>query len=321
MRRPNNRRWPVSDVEAEAAAWAVRLDAGALDEADRARLNAWLAGGRQRRGALLRAQAGLRFLEQGRRDEEVLRPPARRSRSGLRRLSLPVAAAAAAVLVCSLLLLLPLRGEFRTGLGEQRRVALQDGSVAFLNTDSRVDVRFAEHRRGIALARGEAWFQVAKDHSRPFVVDAGTVRVRATGTAFAVRREAAGVEVVVTEGRVLVWREDQPATALAVSSGQATFVSTRAPAPPRAQAAHVEDLLAWRRGEIVLNGETVAAAADEFNRYNDRKLVLADPAAGQEKIVGYFLIDQPEKFAIAVARMTGARVRNDARSIVIESSQ
>jgi transmembrane sensor len=80
-------------------------------------------------------------------------------------------------------------------------------------------------------------------------------------------------------------------------------------------------VLAWRRGEIVFDGDTVAAAAEEFNRYNARKIVLGDPAIGQRTIVGYFLIDQPEKFALAASRMIGGATHEDKDRIVIETSQ
>ena len=80
-------------------------------------------------------------------------------------------------------------------------------------------------------------------------------------------------------------------------------------------------MLAWRRGEIVLSGETISAAIDEFNRYNEQKIILRDPAAGGRTIVGYFLIDQPQQFALAAARMTGGEVKSGEKEIVIEHSQ
>jgi transmembrane sensor len=314
----------MSDIDAQAAEWAVRVDAGAMDQAGRDALDAWLAADARHRGAFLRAQAGLRLLDHGRVVSAVLPVPSR-SRS---RLAVPPArlvqgagwALAAAGVVAVAWLLSPFH-DFRTDTGEQRRVALRDGSVAMINTDSRVGVNFVGHERRIALRRGEAWFQVAKDHEHPFVVDAGPVHVRATGTAFAVRREAQGARVVVTEGRVLAWRDGASATPLAISAGQEAFIADAAPLPPRSQPVRTDDVLAWRRGEIVLGGETIASAVAEFNRYNERKIVLRDPEAGRRTIVGYFLIDQPQQFALAAARMTGGEMREDKNEIVIEHSQ
>lgn len=316
----------MPDIDAEAAAWAVRVDAGELGGAGRLELDAWLAADRRRRGAFLRAQAGLALLDHGRMVSKVL--PLPHGARGLAGSAFAPARRRAAwtlgVLAASLcaLAVFPSSGrDLRTQIGEQRRVALQDGSVAMINTDSQVGVRFAGQRRSITLRRGEAWFQVAKDHTRPFVVDAGPVHVRATGTAFSVRREALGARVVVTEGKVVAWRDGASGAALAISAGQEAFIATDTGRRPRVQASRAEDVLAWRRGEIVLRGETIAKAIEEFNRYNARKIVLRDPAAGQRTIVGYFLIDQPQQFALAAARMTGGDVVEDKKEIVIEQSQ
>ena len=311
----------MSDIKSEAAAWAVRVDAGALNETRRLELETWLTGDPRRRGAFLRAQAGLRLLDQSRVVSKVLpAPPARRRARGLSSRAGWAAAALAAGL-CAAVLLLPGLDGFRTRVGEQRRVALQDGSVAMINTDSSVGVRLARHQRRITLRRGEAWFQVAKDHARPFVVDAGPVHVRATGTAFSVRRDETGARVVVTEGTVLAWRDGARTAPLSISAGHEAFIAVDAPTPPKARPSRTEDVLAWRRGEIVLGGETIASAVDEFNRYNTRKIALRDPAAGQRTIVGYFLIDQPQQFALAAARMTGNKMIEGKSEIVIEHSQ
>ncbi|WP_454716146.1 FecR family protein [Caulobacter segnis] len=313
----------MSDIDAQAAEWAVRVDVGALDQAGRHALDVWLEADARHRGAFLRAQAGLRLLEHGRVVSKVLPVPSR-SRSRLMTPGRLVQATgwglAAAGVVAVAWLLSPFH-DFRTDTGEQRRVALRDGSVAMINTDSRVGVNFVGRERRIALRRGEAWFQVAKDHEHPFVVDAGAVHVRATGTAFAVRREALGARVVVTEGRVVAWRDGAAGAPLAISAGQEAFIADATPLPPKAQTVRTDDVLAWRRGEIVLGGETIASAVSEFNRYNERKIVLRDPEVGQRTIVGYFLIDQPQQFALAAARMTGGKMREDKNEIVIEHSQ
>lgn len=316
----------MSDIKSEAAAWAVRVDAGPLDEARGLELESWLAADPRRRGAFLRAQAGLRLLDQSRVVSKVMPAPTalmtRRAR-GLAGVSPRAgwALAAMAAGLCAVVLMLPAFDGFRTEVGEQRRVALADGSVAMINTDSSVGVRLAKHQRRITLRRGEAWFQVAKDHSRPFVVDAGPVHVRATGTAFSVRREAGGARVVVTEGTVLAWRDGALVPPLAISAGHEAFIAKDAPQPPEAKPSRTDDVLAWRRGEIVLDGGTIAGAVEEFNRYNTRKIVLRDPAAGRRTIVGYFLIDQPQQFALSAARMTGNKTTEANGEIVIEHSQ
>lgn len=85
-----------------------------------------------------------------------------------------------------------------------RREVLPDGSVVEFNDGAEIGANFSEGFRRIRLLRGEAHFQVAKDVTRPFIVTAQGVEVRAVGTAFSVQLGASAVEVLVTEGRVAV---------------------------------------------------------------------------------------------------------------------
>jgi len=80
-----------------------------------------------------------------------------------------------------------------TDIGESRRIGLADGSEIVLNTASEVSVAYTGNRRALRVIRGEALFKVAKDDSRPFLVYAGQVVVRATGTAFVIRRIDANI--------------------------------------------------------------------------------------------------------------------------------
>src|SRR3546814_1649845 len=115
--------------------------------------------------------------------------------------------------------------QIQTAVGEIRRVPLSDGSLAAVNTQTSLDVTMKPQVREIALNDGEAWFQVAKDRARPFVVEVGDVRVRAVGTAFGVKRTAGGVDVQVTEGVVEVWRVGDEGHIQRVAAGSRVFVA------------------------------------------------------------------------------------------------
>lgn len=314
----------VREIEEQAIRWAVRLDregtAGAAEESGRGAaeepaLDAWLASDPRCPGALLRAQAALSYLDRGRALSGVVPRPERPSlwtRRGVLMGGASVGALAGTVGAISIGLLHARR--YTTELGEVRRVPFADGSVATLNTESELEVALEDHVRQVSLGRGEAWFQVTPDAKRPFVVRAGRVRVRAVGTAFSVRRLEAGADVLVSEGVVEAWVEgaEQHRTALAAGS-RATVTESGVRAleePPSA----IERTLAWRDGEIALEGETLEAAVAEFNRYNARKLVIADPLLGQERLVGQFRTTEPEAFARAVRSTLGAQVleSNDA---------
>src|SRR5690606_39177778 len=84
------------------------------------------------------------------------------------------------------------------------RSVLADGSVVELRPGAQIAVDFTDQVRRLTLISGEAHFQVSKDPTRPSVVAAAGIEVRAVGTAFFVELAAATVEVVVTEGSVAI---------------------------------------------------------------------------------------------------------------------
>lgn len=98
----------------------------------------------------------------------------------------------------------PDSSSYAAPVDRHRTVSLDDGSSLVLGADAMVDVTYARDRRSLSIQRGEAYFEVRPDASRPFVVQAGRVRVTAIGTAFNMQRDADKVTVTVTEGKVSV---------------------------------------------------------------------------------------------------------------------
>jgi len=312
----------ASEIDEEAADWAARVDAHGLDVEHDPELQVWLRGDARRAGALLRAQAAISLLDRGRAlasvspsvEAIVAEKPNRRA------LMVGAGGAVAAALVGGLGLWSLRPQRLDTRLGEIRRVPLADGSLVAINTQTALDVTMKPKSRRITLQAGEAWFQVAKDPQRPFVVAAGPVRVRAVGTAFSVRRgedEQAGVDVMVTEGVVETWIEGDQASRRRLSAGERIILaSTAAPAVAETPS-EIERNLAWRNGEIALDGESLEQAAKLFNRYNARQIVIEDPQLARERFVGLFQTNEPESFAAAVAATLGAEVTDDPRVIRI----
>lgn len=297
----------AGEIDDEACAWALRLDGRDLDLADDPELDAWLAADPRRRGAFLRAQAALSLLDRGRALADT--PPVL-TRSPSRRGLLIAGAgggAVAAGLAASALLSAEVR-RYATGLGEIRRVPLQDGSLIAINTRSDLEVALSSHLRRVKLDAGEAWFEVAKDAARPFVVQAGPVRIRAVGTAFSVRRQDEGCDVLVTEGVVEAWLDgaaDRPAR---LAAGFKSLIAAGRDAITVQAPEDIERSLSWRTGSIALDGQSLAEAAEEFNRYNERRIVIDDPDLAKRRFVGLFRTNDPEGFSAAVAATIGARV-------------
>jgi transmembrane sensor len=304
----------AKEIDDEAADWAARVDGRELDADRDQALQAWLAGDPRRAGAFLRAQAAISFLDRGRAlagvdlDIEPKRPNRRALLTGL-------GGAVAAGLAGGAVFLTSRHQRLDTRLGEIRRVPLTDGSLVAINTTTALDVTMKPKSRQILLRRGEAWFQVAKDAERPFVVSAGRVRVRAVGTAFSVRRDGDGVDVMVTEGVVETWVEGQSAPRQRLSAGnRIQLVGYTAPIVAESPS-EIERSLAWRNGEIALDGESLGDAASQFNRYNSRQIVIEDADLARERFVGLFRTNEPESFAAAVAATIGAKISEDDKII------
>ena len=186
-----------------------------------------------------------------------------------------------------------------TARGERRTVSLPDGSRVELNTDSRIAIAYSETRRDIVLTRGEALFEVAKDPARPFVVQAGEAQVRAVGTAFNIRMREKVVELTVTEGVVAV-DERAAAAPRQVSEGKGAVIATGAVAEVNLDPEVLRRRLLWRDGVVEFEGDTLEQAATEFNRYNDRRLVVADPQVASIRVGGRFGTHEVDRFLVAL---------------------
>lgn len=303
-------------LETEAADWVARMDGDGWTAADEAALEDWLGGGPQRRGAYLAAQAA--WLSLAPADE----PTARSVPPVVSRRAIMAGGGVLAASIAGGLTWLMQGTTYRTGIGEIRHVPLADGSIATINTASDIEVRIAGGRREVDLRAGEAWFQVAKDPSRPFVVQAGPINVEAIGTAFSVRRQSAGTDVLVNEGVVEAWSSDVDHPRVRLVAGQrAVLTGTAVVRVETTDLSSVDRALAWRAGTIDLSGDTLGEAVAEFNRYNLRQIRLSDPALAGETIDGIFRTDDPAGFATAVQASLGVPVRAQSDAIVIGSDK
>ncbi len=317
-----------NDIAAIAAAWVARCDRGPLSAREQMRLDAWLAEDRRHLGAFAQARAVMVHFDRAgalgksydpRHFERAHQePPADRQR---RRLLWMAGTGIAAGMVG--LALLPHHGrQISTRLGESLRVSLADGSVLFLNSASKVVVRFSQTRRLVRLIQGEAFFDVAKDTLRPFVVEAVQATVVALGTSFAVSRTAdAAVRVIVREGTV-----DFSADTTVGMVRRQLSADMLAVAQPRArleieslEPGEVSRRLAWREGMISFEGDTLAEAAREFTRYSHIRIVIDDPAVAHRRVVGLYSATDPVGFAHAVALSMGLAVSRHGDTVHLDA--
>jgi transmembrane sensor len=204
---------------------------------------------------------------------------------------------------------------YRTEIGEQRAITLVDGSTITLDTDSEVRVAFSKGRRLVDLTHGQAFFAVAKDHTRPFIVTAGDERVMAVGTAFDVRLEHDGLSVTLREGRVRIEAPDgqspQPDTAARVKAADlvpGSKLRTSQHAAWQVARADVMRELSWLHHQLVFDNARLDVVVAEMNRYSSTKIVLGDPALAGVQVGGVFGVDDPDSVADALAHYGLVRV-------------
>lgn len=334
---------PVSDVTDDmletARRWRERMEAPAWSAADDAELEVWLQADDRHARAFERMGQVFSFFDQHATAPELI--GARRALlgrvqrqargrwfgGGVGRRRIAAGIAAAAVLAGAGTWSLTQQGEvYRTGVGERRVVALEDGSTLSLDAMSRVSVRYSKGARELVLQKGQARFDVAHDPSRPFSVAARDRTVVATGTAFNIDLLKPEVRVTLIEGRVLVVRKAAalpllepatPARPVELRAGQALVAPGDRQASIRS--ADLEQVTAWQEGKLVFRREPLAQAVERINRYSDRKITIADDAAGEVLVSGVFNTGDVNAFLEAVNGFLPVRVVEGSDSIVLRS--
>lgn len=314
------------EIQDAASVWLSRRDRG-LGAAEQDAYLEWLYASPLHGRAIIqleRVWSTLNKLEQWRPAHSAVPNPdllAPRRHSRLYWWSTTLAAAAAIAL--GLYAWLPTRS---TPAAPQRlaiihpapeKLTLADGSIVELNQGARIDVQFTPAERHVRLLAGEAHFTVAHNADRPFFVDTGKVSVRAVGTAFSVTLAATEVGVLVTEGKVQVTKQGagsaepgaenaQPSTfnaqlsaPLFVSVGQravVNFASAAAATVQEVTPAEIQQALAWQALRLEFVDMPLGDVVAEFNRFNRRKLVVADDVTAAILLAGNFRADNVDSF-------------------------
>lgn len=335
-------------IETEAAAWLARLDG--REAADwPPEFQAWLGDDPRHRAAFTRLEVAWKRFDPLRKlkplgravDEDLLAPRAaahgglwthasaygvaqgadarfRTTRRPRWRMVLPAAVISLAVVIISVswLVLGDLHSRvYETTVGGQEHVVLPDGSVAELNSNTRIRVRFGRTRREVDLLRGEALFAVEHQADRPFEVTGRGVTVRAVGTQFSVRlREDDRVEALVKRGHVAILqpqrifglrlglREVRPVLGV----GDRALADERSASIESVGAADIDRRLLWTTGSAEFRGETVREVVRELNRYSLHQIRVVDPQVAAKHFGGTFKTNDPMSFVDGLSALYGA---------------
>lgn len=342
---------PSREMIAEASAWFIEFRADHPNQTMRDRFSAWLRASPHHIQAYFEVAAAWSDLPDedpdGRFDIEQMIQAARGAgdlnvidlgqrfkpsgavrRFRLARKSSAIAASVLAVFVAAGTYLYAQRDTYSTTTGEQRSLTLADGSSVELNAQSRVRIRYSGRERHIDLLQGQALFHVAKDSARPFIVDTGETEVRAVGTQFDVYRKSSATIVTVLEGRVAVQSAAPSAVlhakteaggprAAPVLLAAGEQLAVRRTETIKLEHPDVQAATAWTQKRLVFEDTPLVDVAEEFNRYNVRRLVIADPELGQVGVSGLYSSTDPTALIAFLAAQPGVLVAESDSEIRI----
>ena len=348
----------MAALDAEAAAWVARFDAGDVSAKDQAAFQVWLNSSALHRQAI--SEYGnfwsefdqLRQLTAAIGAEREVGAQAKRSAAlwGAK-VWLPACAAAVLVMVAASSVLrqeipdrpLALQPQparpslaarpsglqsYATAVGAQKKFTLADGSVVALNTNSRIDVELLGNRRDVHLVHGEAYFEVVHDKTRPFTVYANRYVVRDIGTAFAVHLLEKGLlNVRVTKGSVEISASategpvsDKAKSLGVLEAGRDVVFGQKIERSEVMSDAELGRKLAWRQGQLIYSGQPLADVLADISRYSDIEIELADPALRDLPVGGAFSVTQTEAIFAALENNFGIHAEwLDARHVSLTS--
>lgn len=332
----------VSDdgaVSDEAAAWYARLTADDATDTDRAAFVAWResapahdADYRRLLKALSAADAALAdisapadvFEEESMSGLLVFRPPSSRRRPFVSRAAKALAAGIVIAAMAGLsfaVLDRPAYVQTATAVGEVREERLPDGSIVHLNARTRLSFAVDDGTRRVVLEDGEAFFRVAPDPARPFIVSAGTREVRVVGTAFNIRHINTRTEVAVAEGIVNLTREVgmlasffPPNTSQRLTAGMAASYAAHADVVVTTNVS-AATMAPWRRGQLIYRGARLEDVIADLDRHFAESLVVRGRDTANLKVSAVINLGDADTVLAALARQLPIVVRRTASGV------
>ena len=287
-------------IKAEAAAWLARLRADDRTDADERAFQSWLSADKGHAAAFEAITAvwdAVGGLVRDQPERKAIRGPTLRRRAVLAGVGSIIAASAGFSVWES-----AYADVYETDVGEQKHLALDDGTQIFLDTDTRIRVRYSEAMRSVELDRGRVDFRVAPDAKRPFVVRAAGREIVATRTTFDVRRDGDLVSVVLIAGKAALNLRSSslPKSPNVLTAGERVVASDTG---LKRDKPNLVPLLAWQTGQAIFENERLADAAAEMNRYTTMKLTVDDPSIAGLRMSGVYRVGDNASFARSVASL------------------
>lgn len=305
----------------QAAEWLLKQGGANWNPQNQSDFDAWLAQSHHHLAAYWRLKAGWARAERLAALKPLQMRPEKVANSKSTRQLFRFAAVVCIVAVASTIVAYSWVSQERTvttAVGQRAKLTLADGTHIELNTNSTIVATVTPWRRTVELRRGEAFFDVRHDATRPFTVLAAGHRITDLGTKFSVREARSGLKVTLIEGRARLETANAKlqhhATDLVPGDVATVTASTMSVVkmPTRA----VTDRLAWRTGKLIFDHATLANAASEFNRYNRIKIVISPEVAGLQ-INGVFDAGSVGPFTRTAQFAFGLNIEKRGNEIVV----
>ena len=209
-----------------------------------------------------------------------------------------------------------------TGVGVRDSLTLSDGTKVVLGPLSSVKVYagYASASREVEV-RGDAYFEVVHDSSKPFTVYAGNATIRDVGTKFAVVSNDSGdIGVSVSEGAVSLAQGKSPEPATVLKAGDRGTVDRGGKVVTRRGAASDEDL-AWLNGRLVFRESSLSEVASSMRRWYGIDLQIADPSLANRHITATFSGESPERVLEVLRLALGADIERHGDTAVVRSAK
>jgi transmembrane sensor len=215
-----------------------------------------------------------------------------------------------------------LANNYSTAIGEVSNVGLSDGSTITLNTDTRINIKFSEAHRELWLEQGEAFFDIAKDRSRPFLIHTANKTVRVVGTKFNIKLSQAGFDIAVEEGIVAIEEKagantDKPAkndTQVLLEAGAVASFNDTSALIAKQSVDSVVKAQSWRTGYLRFDEERLEKVITSFNRYRSKKIVISQEIADL-RISGVFKLSDGDAILTALEATLPVEIKKENEKV------
>ena len=191
--------------------------------------------------------------------------------------------------------------EYATATGEIEQILLSDGSKIMLGAQSRVEtVEFTDSERRVYMREGEAFFSIAHDKDRPFIVISDNTRIQVLGTQFNVNKSDGNLQVSLLEGSVEIIQAVEHRILPFVTTDQTVqlmptqTIAIKDNKMQMSEPKTIEGMATWRIGQLTYNNMPFIDVVADMRRYTDKKISLADSSIGALPITATFASSRVE---------------------------